>query len=109
MNHYQIDTDIGDKILMLRLKRNQYFNEFYKCKISNEVIYPGEWYYEDDEDGLIVKATVYKRILDDYNNKNFDYSKLNQLQSQEEYRQQLVKQMRAENYASLLDRKVYKP
>ena len=94
---------------MLHLKRNQYFNELYKCGISNEIIYPGEWYYEDDEDGLIVKATVYKRICDEYKRKNFDYSKLEQLQSQEEYRQQLIRQMQKENYASLLDRKVYKP
>ena len=94
---------------MLYLKRNQYFNELYKCGISNEIIYPGEWYYEDDEDGLIVKATVYKRIRDEYNRKNFDYSKLEQLRSQEEYRQQLIRQMQKENYASLLDRKVYKP
>lgn len=94
---------------MLYLKRNQYFNELYKCGISNEIIYPGEWYYEDDEDGLIVKATVYKRICDEYKCKNFDYSKLEQLRSQEEYRQQLIRQMQKENYASLLDRKVYKP
>ena len=94
---------------MLRLKRNQLFNEFYKCGISNEIIYPGEWYYEDDEDGLIVKATVYKRISDEHKDRNFDYSKLEQLQSQEEYRIKLKEQMQASNYASLLDRKVYKP
>ena len=94
---------------MLNLKFNEYFNEFYMCAISNEIIYPGEWYYEDDEDGLIVKATVYKQILKEAKAAEFDYSKLNQLSSQEEYRQKLKENLRMSNYSSLLDRKVRKP
>ena len=94
---------------MLYLKRNTYFNEFYKCGVSGEIIYPGEWYYEDDDDGFIVKATIYKQIQQEAKRAEFDYSKLNNLTSQEEYRQKLIENMRASNYASLLDREVYKP
>ena len=47
---------------MLRLKRVVHFNEFLKCKVSGEIISYGDYYYEDDEDGLIVKASVYKQL-----------------------------------------------
>lgn len=69
----------------------------------------GDWYYEDDDDNLIVKAEIYKQIKDQYKNDTFDYSYLNNLQSQEEYRQKLKEMTRANNYASLLSREVYKP
>ena len=39
---------------MLYLKRIVNDYEFLKCGISNELIAYGDYYYEDDEDGLIV-------------------------------------------------------
>jgi hypothetical protein len=74
---------------MLWLKRNGRFNELYKCKISGEFIAPGDYYYEDDTDGLIVKATVYKKMLDKKKEEEFDYSKLEQAKSQGDYEAQL--------------------
>ncbi len=96
-------------ISILILKRNTHFNELYKCVISGELIRYGDWYYEDDTDHLIVKAEVYKQISDQYKYDTFDYLYLNSLQSEEEYRQKIKEISRANNYASLLSRKVYKP
>ena len=95
-------------IKILILKRNTHFNEFYRCGISGELITYGDWYYEDDEDHLIVKAEIYKQIKDKYREDTFDYSYLNTLQSEEEYRQKIKEMTRVNNYASLLSRKVYK-
>ena len=47
---------------MLHLKRITHDYEFMRCHISDELIAYGDWYYEDDEAGLIVKFTVYQRI-----------------------------------------------
>ena len=47
---------------MLFLKRNLNFNQLYKCDVSEELIGPGDYYYEDDQDGFIVKAEVYKEL-----------------------------------------------
>lgn len=47
--------------------------------------------------------------MDKYKNEQFDYSYLANLQSQEEYRQKLKQIAMANNYASLVNRKVYKP
>lgn len=91
---------------MLVLKRNRYFNELYKCGISNELIGYGDWYYQDTDDGLIVKATVYKRIKQEQEEKQFDYTKLNQLMSQRDYREALKEATREINYMDLLNRKV---
>jgi hypothetical protein len=91
---------------MLWLRRNGRFNELYKCKISGEFIPPGEYYYEDDEDGLIVKADVYRRLLDEKIKNEFNYDKLNKATSQMEYAQALI--LAEKNYftATLFDRKI---
>lgn len=94
---------------MLILKRNTHFNEFYKCGVSGELITYGDWYYEDDEDHLIVRADIYKEISDKYKYDTFDYSYLETLKSENEYREYLKEITRANNYASLMSRKVYKP
>lgn len=91
---------------MLWLKRNQRFNELYKCGISDELIGPGDYYYEDDEDGLLVKATVYKRMLDEKRRNEFDYSKINMATSQEEYRKLLARATMEFNTQGLFDRKI---
>ena len=92
---------------MLHLKRVIYFNEFLRCKVSNELIGYGDYYYEDDEDGLIVKASVYNRLKDKRKRETFDYSELEKLESQREY-EQYMKQASKEFYeATILDRKVF--
>lgn len=92
---------------MLHLKRIIYFNEFLRCKVSNELIGYGDYYYEDDEDGLIIKASVYNRLKDKRKKETFDYSELEKLESQREY-EQYMKQASREFYEStVLDRKVF--
>jgi hypothetical protein len=91
---------------MLFLKRNVYQYQLLQCGISKEPIIPGDYYYEDDTDGLIVKATVYRRLLDEKKRDEFDYSKLEQAQSEREYKQLLDQATRELNMQTLFDRKV---
>ena len=46
---------------MLILKQVTQPYEVLKCKISNQMIIYGDFYYEDNEDGTIVKYEVYKK------------------------------------------------
>lgn len=91
---------------MLHLKRNILFNELYKCGVSGELIGPGDFYYEDDEDGLIVKASVYRRYKDQKIQDEFDYTKLNQASSEREYRDLLQRAQKDFFAQTLLDRKL---
>lgn len=93
---------------MLFLKRNTHFNELYKCGVTEALIGPGEYYYEDDEDGLIVKATEYRRLLDQKKKDEFDYTKLNNATSQREY-EEMLKQAERELFTqTLFEREVFK-
>lgn len=92
---------------MLHLKRIIHDYEFLRCDISNELIAYGDWYYEDDTDGLIVKFTVYQRIKDKRERDTFDYTLLERAQSEKEYKQQLKKAERELFEATVLDRKIY--
>lgn len=74
---------------MLHLKRVIYEYEFMKCKISGELIGYGDFYYEDDTDHLIVKASVYNEIMDKRKEELFDYSKLEKAKSEREYQNML--------------------
>lgn len=91
---------------MLWLKRNIRFNELYKCMISNELIGPGEYYYEDDGDGLIVKATIYRKMLNQKIRDEWDYSKLEGHLSRQEYANYLREAERQFLSATLFDRKI---
>lgn len=91
---------------MLHLKRIVLFNELLKCKVSGELIGPGDFYYEDDEDGLIVKASVYRRYKDQKIRQEWDYSLLNQATSEREYRQLLLRLQKDFFAQTLFDRKI---
>jgi regulator of RNase E activity RraA len=91
---------------MLWLHRNTRFNELYKCQISGELIGPGDYYYQDDEDGLIVKASVYRQLLDEKKKNEFDYSKLENAESQRDYAETLKQAEREFMTNTLFDRKI---
>jgi len=74
---------------MLHLKRIQHPNEMLKCKVSGEKIYPGDYYYEDDEDGMIVRADIYRQAIREKKEKEWDYTKLNIAESVRDYEEQL--------------------
>lgn len=91
---------------MLKLKRIVYEYEFMKCDISGELIGYGDFYYQDDKDGLIVKADVYHKIRQKARDEQFDYSKLNKARSESEYRDMLKKAEQQLKENTLLNREV---
>lgn len=93
--------------MALHLKRVQYFTDFLKCGISKEIIRHGDYYYEDDEDGLIIKATVYGELKKKKREEEFDYTKLNQAESMRDYQSQLKEYERQFLEQTLFDRKLF--
>ena len=92
---------------MLHLKRVQYFTDFLRCGVSGEIISHGDYYYEDDEDGLIIKASVYGQLKKEKREREFDYTKLNQAESHRDYQQMLKEYERSFLSETVLDRKLY--
>jgi hypothetical protein len=89
------------------LKRVTMFNELLKCNASGELIGPGDYYYEDDEDGTIIKATVYYRLEWERKVDSFDYSKLENVSNEVAYRQELIKAEREFLTQTIMDRPIY--
>lgn len=92
---------------MLHLKRVQYFTDHLKCRISGEIIRHGDYYYEDDEDGFIVKASVYGEMKKKKKEEEFDFTKLNQAESMRDYQAQLKEYERQFLEQNLLERKLF--
>lgn len=91
---------------MLILNRMIHPFEVRKCQISGDLIVYGDFFYEDDEDGLVVKATVYKDMQKKARDDKFDYTLLNKAQNEKEYKQ-LMKKAEQEYFAStILDRPI---
>lgn len=93
---------------MLWLKRVVNDYEFMKCHISDELIAYGDFYYEDDEDGLIIKARVYNELKEKARRDAFDYSKLEQATCQRDYERLLREAERELKTQTIFDRKVAK-
>lgn len=45
---------------MLWIKRNTVWNQLMKCDVSGQLITYGVYHYIDDQDGVKIKATIYK-------------------------------------------------
>ena len=93
---------------MLHLKRVTQPFEWERCKISKEYIRYGDYYYYDDTDGLIVKADVYNKLKRAKQEEEFDYSRLNQANSEREYDEIMREKEREYLTATLFDRTVDK-
>lgn len=91
---------------MLILKRVTYDYEFMKCHISDELIGYGDYYYQDDTDGLIVKARVLHELKAKRKAEQFDYSKLSRARDQQEYKEILKAAERQLKEDTLLNRKI---
>ncbi len=91
---------------MLYLKRIVNDYEFLRCGISNELIAYGDYYYEDDEDGLIVKSRVYHEIKDSERRNRFDYSDLEKASSEREYSEILKRAEREIFTSTILNRTI---
>jgi hypothetical protein len=74
--------------------------------LSGELIGPGDFYFEDDEDGWIVKASVYYQRKEQRLNDIFDWSKLENATSQEEYRVMLLEAEREHFEQTLFERPI---
>lgn len=74
--------------------------------ITGDYIQYGEYYYYDDEDGLIVSRKTYVKFKEAKRKAEWDYSRLEQAQSEREY-EDIMKQKTQEFLAeTLMDRKV---
>lgn len=91
---------------MLFLKRNIHFNEVMKCSISKELIIYGDYYYEDDEDGAIIKATVYAQMKKEQKEAEFNFSRLNRAEAQRDYEAVLKEYEREYLQKTILDRPI---
>ncbi|MBP3199279.1 MAG: hypothetical protein J6N21_20095 [Butyrivibrio sp.] len=91
---------------MLHLKRITHFNEYLICKVSGEVMMYGDFYYEDDEDGLIVSANYYHNLKKQKKEDNWDYSELNAFESQRDYAEALKEKERELFEKTVLNRAV---
>lgn len=89
---------------MLELKQLDQPYEVRKCDISGEFIVYGDWYYEDDTDHKVIKATVYKKLQKEARDKKFDYTLLNRAKSEKEYRDAVKKAEKDFLLATILDR-----
>lgn len=94
---------------MLVLARNLTPYEVRTCKLSGEKIIYGDYYYQDTEDpNLYIKKSAYDRFDREQKENKFDYSKLEQLESQAEY-EQYLKQAEQEYLANnILKHKIIK-
>ena len=91
---------------MLHLKRVTQRYEFIKCKISGKIMTYGDWYYEDDDDGLIVDAIVYKDMERKQREEDWDYSRIQLAENEREYREKLREMQRKHLQETLLNREV---
>ena len=91
---------------MLHLKRVQYFNEWIRCKVSGRILSWGDWYYEDDEDGLVVCALEYKKMQQERKEEQWDYSRIQMAENEREYKQRLKELEREHIKKTLLDRQM---
>lgn len=92
---------------MLILKRMIHPYEVRKCKLSDEFIVYGDYFYEDDEDGTIIKATVYKKLQQEARNEAFDYSLLARAQNEKEYKELMKRAEKEYLNQTILDRPVF--
>ena len=74
--------------------------------ITGDYIMYGEYYYYDDEDGLVVSRKTYVQFREAKRRAEWDYWSLNRCQSEREY-ENIMKQKTREFLAdTLMDRKV---
>lgn len=100
--------------MALQLKRITWPYDCVKCDITRKLIAYGEYYYEDDEDGLIVDAEYYhQRKMNEKFEEALLNPELNVPQDAMSYRMAMLEAERKHLDRGLLDRpvagKVYAP
>lgn len=93
---------------MLHLRRIVSPYEWERDHITGDYITFGEFYYYDDDDGLVISKKTYDKFKDQKRRETWDYSRLENAQSQREY-EEILKQKERDFLANtLLERQVEK-
>ena len=79
-----------------------------RCHISGKYITYGDYYYIDDEDGLIVAASVYHDMKRQKKLDEWDWTRYNNAKSEREYEEMCREKEKEYLTAHLLERKVDK-
>lgn len=74
---------------MLILRRMRFFNEFIRDSIDDRIIGPGEYYFEDPDDGTIISAEHYWELKNQKINDEWDETYYNQMENQKDYKEAL--------------------
>lgn len=94
---------------MLLLARNLTPGEVRTCRLSRKMIVYGDYYYQDTEDkNLYIKATEYHKLEKQAKIDAFDYSKLEQAQSEKEYRDYMVRAQQEYLTSTILSKEIIK-
>lgn len=91
---------------MLFLKRVVYPWDWVKSSVTGKPIKYPEYYYEDDTDGFIIEFKLYRELKQQEKAKNFDYSKLQQAQSNYEYEQMMEEYTKQYLMSTVMDRQI---
>lgn len=91
---------------MLHLKQVTQPFAWERDHLTGDYIKAGEFYYWDDDDGLVVSLKTYRKFKEAKRLEDWDYSRLENAESQYEYEQAIKEQTRQYNLETLLDRKV---
>ena len=91
---------------MLHLKQVTQPFAWERDHLTGDYIKAGEFYYWDDDDGPVVSLKTYRKFKEAKRLEDWDYSRLENAESQYEYEQAIKEQTRQYNLETLLDRKV---
>ena len=106
---YEDKMTYGGLRFMLKLKKIVNPYEWERSHLTGSYILPGATYYEDDEDGFIIRADEYAELKKRKKEEEFDYSRLIGAQNEREYSEMMRQMYREYNQDTLLDnRKVDK-
>ena len=86
---------------MLRLKKIVNPYEWERSHLTGSYILPGATYYEDDEDGFIIRADEYAELKKRKKEEEFDYSRLIGAQNEREYSEMMRQMYREYNQGVL--------
>lgn len=89
---------------MLMLKRMTYFNEFIRDTVDDRIIGPGEYYYHDPDDGLIISAEHYWELKQQKMNDEWDETYYNYMENQKDYKERLRLAEQEYNQQTVLSR-----
>lgn len=91
---------------MLELKRLRYFTDFLRDTLDDRIIGPGEYYYEDPDDGTIISCEHYWELKKEKMENDFDDSWYNYMESEKDYKERLRQAQQQLKSASILNRDI---